>query len=93
MGALAVLVAQIVDPIRIIAVASLLFLCRLATNRGAGWLALIVGIVVLAWFFAFVMLGQQTGDPAWNSAAVGVISNAVIVAILLGLLSLYRRFF
>lgn len=91
MGLLAVLVAQTLDPTRILAVAILLFMCRLAANRGAGWLALIVGSIVLSWFFSFAMLGQ-TGDFALNSASVGVASNAVIIAVLFSLLKLYRRF-
>lgn len=91
MLALAVLVAQITDPIRIIAVGILLLLTRMAANRGAGWLGLVVGCVVLSWFFSFVVLGQ-TGQFAWDSATVGVVANAVVVLVLIGLLALYRRF-
>lgn len=91
MVALAVLVAQITDPIRIIAVGVLLFLTSLAANRGAGWLGLVVGCVVLSWFLSFVVLGQ-TGQFAWDSATVGVVANAIIAAVLIGLLALYRRF-
>ncbi len=86
----AIIIAQILDPVRIILVGIAFFACRLAERQGAGWLALIVALAAIAAFFPFVIFGQ-TGDAAWITAAVGVISNALIVLVLAGLQKLYRR--
>ena len=88
----AIVIAQILDPLRILLVGIAYFLSRLVKRPGMGWLGLLAAIVVIAAGFPFVILGQS-GDIAWTTAAIGVISNALIVAALAGLLRLQRRFF
>ncbi len=88
----AIVLAQILDPIRIILVGIAFFVCRLVERQGAGWLALVATLVAIAGFFPFVIFGQ-TGDAAWTLAAVGVISNGLIVLVMAGLQGLYRWVF
>ncbi|MBZ9799174.1 hypothetical protein [Mesorhizobium sp. ES1-4] len=88
----AIVIAQILDPLRILLVAIAYFLSRLASRPGVGWLGLVVAIVALAVGYPPVILGQS-GDIAWISGAVGVISNALVAAVVAGLLRLQRRFF
>ncbi|MBZ9672115.1 hypothetical protein FJ970_11380 [Mesorhizobium sp. B2-1-8] len=87
-----IVIAQILDPLRIVLVAIAYFLSRLAGRPGAGWLGLVAAIVVIAIGYPSAILGQS-GDIAWMSGAVGVISNALIAAVMAGLLRLQRRFF
>jgi len=88
----AIVITQILDPLRILLIGIAYFLSRLVKRPGMGWLGLLAAIVVIAAGFPFVILGQS-GDIAWTTAAIGVISNALIVAALAGLLRLQRRFF
>ena len=88
----AIVIAQILDPLRILLVGIAYFLSRLVKRPGMGWLGLLAAIVVIAAGFPFVILGQS-GDIAWTTAAIGVISNALIAGAMAGLLRLQRRFF
>lgn len=88
----AIVITQILDPLRILLVGIAYFLSRLVKRPGMGWLGLLAAIVVIAAGFPFVILGQS-GDIAWTTAAIGVISNALIAAAMAGLLRLQRRFF
>mgnify|MGYP001074342513 CR=1 FL=1 len=88
----AIVITQILDPLRILLIGIAYFLSRLVKRPGMGWLGLLAAIVVIAAGFPFVIFGQS-GDVAWTTAAIGVISNALIVAALAGLLRLQRRFF
>ncbi|BCG71446.1 hypothetical protein MesoLj113a_26040 [Mesorhizobium sp. 113-1-2] len=88
----AIVIAQILDPLRILLVGISYFLSRLVKRPGMGWLGLPAAIVVIAAGFPFVIFGQS-GDVAWTTAAIGVISNALIAGAMAGLLRLQRRFF
>ncbi|RVD53061.1 MAG: hypothetical protein EOS30_01820 [Mesorhizobium sp.] len=88
----AIVIAQILDPLRIVLIAIAYFLSLRVKQPGVGWLGLVAAIVIIAIFYPFVILGQS-GDIAWMSGAVGVISNALIAAVVAGLLGLQRRFF
>ncbi|TPM89987.1 hypothetical protein [Mesorhizobium sp. B2-1-3A] len=88
----AIVIAQILDPLRILLVGIAYFLSRVAKRPSVGWLGLLVAIVVIAAGFPFMVLGQS-GGIAWTTAAIGVISNALIAGALAGLLRLQRLFF
>ncbi|TPL92648.1 hypothetical protein [Mesorhizobium sp. B2-3-12] len=88
----AIVIAQILDPLRILLVGAAYFLSLRVKRPGAGWLGLLVAIVIIAVGYPFVILGQS-GDIAWMGGAVGVISNALIAGVVAGLLRLQRRFF
>ncbi|BAB49710.1 hypothetical protein [Mesorhizobium japonicum] len=88
----AIVITQILDPLRILLVGIAYFLSRLVKRQGMGWLGLLAAIVVIAAGFPFAIIGQS-GDIAWTTAAIGLISNALIVAALAGLLRLQRRLF
>ncbi|MGX5827014.1 hypothetical protein [Mesorhizobium sp. 43Arga] len=88
----AIVITQILDPLRILLVGIAYFLSRLIKRQGMGWLGLLAAIVVIAAAFPFVVLGQS-GDIAWTTTAIGVIANALIVAALAGLLRLQRWLF
>jgi len=87
-----IVIAQILDPLRILLVGIAYFLSRLVERPGMGRLGLLAAIVVIAAGFPFVIFGQS-GSVAWMTAAIGVISNALIAAVVAGLLRLQRRFF
>lgn len=87
-----IVISQILDPLRIVLVGIAYFLTRWVKWPGMGWLGLLAAIVVIAAAFPFLILGQS-GDIAWTTAAIGVISNALIAAVVAGLLRLQRRFF
>ena len=87
-----IVIAQMLDPLRIVLVGIAYFFSRLVERPGAAWLGLFAAIVVIAAGFPFAVLGQS-GDIAWTTAAIGVISNALIAAVVAGLLRLRRRFF
>ncbi|MBN9221133.1 MAG: hypothetical protein J0I79_24565 [Mesorhizobium sp.] len=89
---IAIVVTQILDPLRILLVGIAYFLSLRARRPRVGWLGLLAAIVLIAALFPFVILGQS-GAIGWVSAAVGVISNALIAGALAGLLRLQRRFF
>jgi hypothetical protein len=88
----AIVIAQILDPLRILLVGIAYFLSRVAKRPSIGWLGLFVAIVVIAAGFPFMVFGQS-GDIAWTTAAIGVISNALIAGAVAGLLRLQRLFF
>ncbi|TGT46479.1 hypothetical protein EN808_04140 [Mesorhizobium sp. M8A.F.Ca.ET.165.01.1.1] len=88
----AIVIAHILDPLRIVLIAIAYFLSLRVKQPSVGWLGLVAAIVIIAIFYPFVILGQS-GDIAWMSGAVGVISNALIAAVVAGLLRLQRRFF
>jgi len=89
---IAIVIAQMLDPLRILLVGIAYFLSRLVKRPGMGWLGLLAAIVVIAAGFPFVILGQS-GYIAWTTAAIGVISNALIAGAIAGLQRLQRRFF
>ena len=88
----AIVIAQILDPLRILLVGIAYFLSRSAKRPNVGWLGLLVAIVVIAAGFPFVVF-RQSGDMGWTTAAIGVISNALIAGAVAGLLRLQRLFF
>lgn len=88
----AIVIAQILDPLRILLVGIAYFLSRVAKRPSIGWLGLFVAILVIAAGFPFMVFGQS-GDIAWTTAAIGVISNALIAGAVAGLLRLQRLFF
>ncbi|TIT65578.1 MAG: hypothetical protein E5W90_17610 [Mesorhizobium sp.] len=88
----AIVIAQILDPLRIVLIAIAYFLSLRVKQPSVSWLGLVAAIVIIAIGYPFVVLGQS-GDIAWMSGAVGVISNALIATVVAGLLRLQRRFF
>lgn len=88
---IAIVIAQLLDPLRILFVGVAYFVSRLARRPDLGWLGLVAAIVAIAIGYPFLILGQS-GDIAWTTGAVGVISNALIALVVAGLLRLGRRF-
>ncbi|TGQ71446.1 MAG: hypothetical protein E5V49_03430 [Mesorhizobium sp.] len=86
-----IVIAQILDPLRILLVGIAYFLSLRVKRPGVGWLGLLAAIVIIAIGYPFVVLGQS-GEIAGMSGAVGVISNALIAGAVAGLLRLQRRF-
>lgn len=89
MGVIAIIVAQVLDPVRIVALALTVWLSRLVVQPALRWLILLVGVVLVAVVISQVVLGH-TGQFATLSTTAGFVSNAVIVAIILGLRRLLR---
>jgi hypothetical protein len=87
---LAVVTSQLADPFRIGLIAALVF----TTIRNAavtGWLVPIAaGLVFVAFIIAVTM--PNNGLPQWTVILVGLVSNAIIAAIMFGALYLWRIF-
>lgn len=86
---LAIVTAQVLDPLRIVVLGVLFGLARVPANRIAGLLGLVLGAVIVAAAFPFLIFGQ-TGTLAWTSALAGLLSNAVVIAVLMGRARLWR---
>ena len=86
---LAIVTAQVLDPVRIVVLGIVFGLARLAADRTVGQLGLVIGAVIVAFVFPFLVLGQ-TGMLAQMSALAGLLANAIIIAVLMGLTRLWR---
>jgi len=89
---LAIVTAQALDPARIVVLGIIFGLAGIAANRTVGRLGLGFGAVVVALAFPYLVFGQ-TGMPAQMSALAGLLSNAIILAVLVGLARLWRSRF
>ncbi|WP_146770306.1 hypothetical protein [Mesorhizobium hawassense] len=86
---MAIVTAQVLDPVRIVVLGIIFGVTRLASNWTVGLLGLVVGAVIVAFAFPFLVLGQ-TGMLAEMSALAGLLANALVVAVLMGLTRLRR---
>ena len=90
MGFTEILTAQLVDPFRI----GLLFFLIMTTRRTAAQTGNILPVVFGALFIAVLIpnsLGAAATDNKLLAVAVGLASNAVILAVLYGALRLFDR--
>ena len=84
-----ILLAHLTDPFRIGLIVALVFtMLRTAPVTGT-WLPLAAGVVFVAVIIPTTMQAGQ--GPLWQAVAVGILSNAVILAVVMGLWTLYRR--
>ena len=86
---LAIVTVQVLDPVRIVVLGIIFGVTRLAANRTVGLLGLGTGAVMAAFVFPFLVLGQ-TGMLAEMSALAGLLANALIIAVLMGLTRLWH---
>jgi hypothetical protein len=89
MGFLAVVVAQILDPIRIVALLVLFGLSSVAENRGARWFGLAVGYLLISIVWPGILTGYA-GPLGAMTFSAGLISNAVILGLMLLAAKLWR---
>lgn len=90
MALLAIVLAQILDPLRIVLVGALFGMTMLVTNRWAGWFYLVLGLLALA--VAMPLLIDQTPDQRGTAVMVGVLSNALLVTVFMLLTKIWRSF-
>ncbi len=84
-----ILLAQLTDPFRIGLIVAL-FATMLRTAAVTGTLVpLAAGVVFVAVIIPMTM--QAGPGPAWQAVAVGIVANAVILAVVMGLWTLFRR--
>jgi drug/metabolite transporter (DMT)-like permease len=84
------LLSQLLDPFRIGLLVALLF-TTIRNAAATGWaLPLVAGIAFVAYIIA--MAFPVANQSIWHATGVGLVSNAVIVALLFALWSAYRRF-
>lgn len=82
---------QLADPFRIgLMVALVITMLRTQATTGV-WLPLAAGVVFVAVIIPSTMLPALT-QPLWQIVAVGIVANAIILAVILGLWTLYQRF-
>jgi len=86
----AIILAQVLDPLRIILLGAAFGLAMLATNKWTGWFALAIAVLALAVVYPLLM--GQRGDEAGMAAMVGVLSNALLVMVFMLIRSAWRRF-
>ncbi|TPM89866.1 hypothetical protein [Mesorhizobium sp. B2-1-3A] len=90
MGLLAIIVAQVLDPVRVIGLLVLFGLTRLAENKGTGWFALAVGYLLISIVWPGILNGW-TGPLAAMRFVAGFLSNAIILGLAFLVTRLWRR--
>lgn len=83
MAYLAIFIAQLLDPVRIIALGLIYYVTSIAPNAGVAWLFRVFGIVAIA--AAIPLLIMPRGLYAEASFVVGFFSGAAIIAVIYGL--------
>ena len=85
----AILLAQLTDPFRIGLIIALVFtMLRTAAVTGT-YVPLAAGVVFVAVIIPTTM--QAGKGPVWQAVAVGIVANAVILAVVMGAWTLLRR--
>jgi hypothetical protein len=83
------LIAQLTDPFRIGLIIALVWTMR-RTARVTGTLVpLAAGVVFVAVIIPTTM--QAGNGPVWQAVVVGIVANAVILAVVMGVWTLFRR--
>lgn len=82
MSLAAILIAQLIDPLRVLWLAYVAGFSLFARSRGSAVAGIGAGIVVVAWIFAYVAL-QLTGTEALMSFSVGLVTNAILIVVML----------
>ena len=83
--------SQLSDPFRI-GLLIALFITMLRTRAASGtWVPLAAGVLFVAVIIPSTML-TALAQPLWQVVAVGMVSNAIILAVILGVWAVYQRF-
>ncbi len=84
------ILSQLADPFRIGLMVALV-ITMLRTQRATGvYLPLAAGVLFVAVIIPSTTLTVLT-QPLWQIVAVGVVSNVIILAVILGVWTIYKR--
>lgn len=92
MGFLAVIIAQVLDPVRAGLVALVLIFAKLAALGAMRWSIALLGLGLVAVVLPQVALGLH-GDQAVDAAIFGLLSNAILAGIVISVWRLFRHWF
>jgi len=85
------ILSQLADPFRIgLMVALVITMQRTQATTGV-WVPLAAGVLFVAVIIPSTML-TVLAQPLWQVVAVGMVSNAIILAVVLGVWAIYQRF-
>ena len=84
-----IILSQLVDPFRIGLLIALMFTTARNVAATGTVVPLLAGIVFVAVMLPLIL---QTGSDAGLRMAIGLVSNALIVAVLLGIKAVWDRF-
>ena len=84
------ILSQLADPFRIgLMVALVITMQRTQATTGV-WVPLAAGVLFVAVIIPSTML-TALAQPLWQVVAVGMVSNAIILAVILGIWAIYQR--
>lgn len=84
------ILSQLSDPFRIVLIIGLVY-TMLRTRPVTGTLIPLLSGVAFVAIIIPVTLNQGSAEPVWRSISAGLLSNAVILGVVMGVWSLYDR--
>ncbi|MBC2836411.1 hypothetical protein [Paragemmobacter straminiformis] len=84
------ILSQLSDPFRIVLIVGLV-ITMLRTRPVTGTLLPLASGIAFVAIIIPVTITQGLGEPMWRQISAGLLSNAVILGIVLGVWELYRR--
>ena len=86
-----ILTSQLTDLFRIGLIVALIITARRTAEATGWWLPLAFGVAFVAVIIPSTMQTQSV-EPLWRLAAVGVVANLIILAAVLGIYAVNKRF-
>lgn len=84
------ILSQLSDPFRIVLIIGLVY-TMLRTRPVTGTLVPLLSGVAFVAIIIPVTLHQGSAEPVWRAISAGVLSNAIILGVVMGVWSLYDR--
>ena len=85
------ILSQLSDPFRIGLLMTLVITMQRTQGTTGVWVPLAAGVLFVAVIIPSTML-TALAQPLWQVVAVGMVSNAIILAVILGVWAVYQRF-
>ena len=85
------ILSQLADPFRIGLMVALVITMQRTQGTTGVWVPLAAGVLFVAVIIPSTML-TALAQPLWQVVAVGMVSNAIILAVILGVWAIYQRF-
>ena len=85
------ILSQLSDPFRIGLMVALVITMQRTQGTTGVWVPLAAGVLFVAVIIPSTML-TALAQPLWQVVAVGMVSNAIILAVILSAWAIYQRF-
>ena len=85
------ILSQLADPFRIGLMVALVITMQRTQGTTGVWVPLAAGVLFVAVIIPSTML-TVLAQPLWQVVAVGMVSNAIILAVILSAWAIYQRF-